>query len=410
MMTLRASAEANALRHPAFVRYWLAIGCTSFAVQIVSVSVGWEIYDITRNPLYLGYVGLAQFLPPLLLVLVTGLAADRFNRRFIMAACLALEALCALGLLAFTMSGPTDVAPVFGILVALGVGRAFLNPASDALAPNLVSKEAIAHAISLTTMIWQTATIAGPVAGGLLYGISGKAAYGTALGLVVVAAVLVLLIGRVPQSNVGEKTTLSSLFAGFAFIRKERLVLGAISLDIFAVLLGGAVALLPVYARDILQVGPWGLGLLRAAPGVGAILMALYLARQGIRDKAGIILFACVAAFGFFTMVFGLSTSVPLSIAALLLMGAGDMVSVYIRETLLQLWTPDEVRGRVNAVNRVFIGASNELGEFRAGTVAAWIGAVAAVTIGGAGTMAVSFFWSRWFPELRTARRLDGRG
>lgn len=410
MTTLRASAEANALRHPAFVRYWLAIGCASFAVQIMSVSVGWQIYDITRNPLYLGYVGLAQFLPPLLLVLVTGLAADRFNRRFIMAACLALEALCALGLLAFTWSQPTGVTPVFGILVALGVGRAFLNPASDALAPNLVPQEAIAHAISLTTMIWQTATIAGPVAGGLLYGISGEAAYGVALALVILAAVLVLLIGRVPQSNAGEKTTLASLFAGFAFIRREKLVLGAISLDLFAVLLGGAVALLPVYARDILEVGPWGLGLLRAAPGVGAILMALYLARRGIRDKAGVILFAFVAAFGFFTMVFGLSKSVPLSIAALVLMGACDMVSVYIRETLLQLWTPDEVRGRVNAVNRVFIGASNELGEFRAGTVAAWIGAVAAVTIGGAGTMAVSFFWSRWFPELRNARRLDGRG
>jgi sugar phosphate permease len=186
-------------------------------------------------------------------------------------------------------------------------------------------------------------------------------------------------------------------------------VLGAVSLDLFAVLLGGAVALLPVYARDILDVGPWGLGLLRAAPGIGAVAMALYLARRGIRDRAGVILFVCVAAFGVFTMVFGLSTSVPLSIAALILMGATDMVSVYIRETLLQLWTPDEVRGRVNAVNRVFIGASNELGEFRAGVVARLIGAVAAVALGGAGTVAVAFFWSRWFPELRSAKRLDGR-
>ena len=410
-MTLRASAEANALRHPKFVLYWLAIGCASFAVQIMSVSVGWEIYDITRDPIYLGYVGLAQFLPPLLLVLVTGLAADRFNRRFIMAGCLSLEALCALGLLLFTLSNPTKVTPVFGILVVLGIARAFMNPASDALAPNLVPKEAIAHAISLTTMIWQTANIAGPVAGGLLYGLAGEVAYGVALALVGMAAALVLSIGRVPQAaREEEETTLGTLFAGFTFIRKERLVLGAISLDLFAVLLGGAVALLPVYARDVLEVGPWGLGLLRAAPGVGAVAMALYLARHGIRDRAGVILFAFVAAFGFCTMVFGLSTWVPVSIAALVLMGACDMVSVYIRETLLQLWTPDEVRGRVNAVNRVFIGASNELGEFRAGVVAAWIGAVAAVTLGGAGTMAVAFFWSRWFPELRTARRLDGRG
>lgn len=410
-MTLRASAEANALRHPKFVLYWLAIGCASFAVQIMSVSVGWEIYDITRDPIYLGYVGLAQFLPPLLLVLVTGLAADRFNRRFIMAGCLSLEAVCALGLLLFTLSNPTKVTPVFGILVVLGIARAFMNPASDALAPNLVPKEAIAHAISLTTMIWQTANIAGPVAGGLLYGLAGEVAYGVALALVGTAAALVLAIGRVPQAaREEEETTLGTLFAGFTFIRKERLVLGAISLDLFAVLLGGAVALLPVYARDVLEVGPWGLGLLRAAPGVGAVAMALYLARHGIRDRAGVILFAFVAAFGFCTMVFGLSTWVPVSIAALVLMGACDMVSVYIRETLLQLWTPDEVRGRVNAVNRVFIGASNELGEFRAGVVAAWIGAVAAVTLGGAGTMAVAFFWSRWFPELRTARRLDGRG
>ena len=410
MTTLRASAEANALRHPKFVLYWLAVGCASFAVQIMSVAVGWQIYDITRDPLDLGYVGLAQFLPALLLVLVTGLAADRFNRRFIMAACLLLEAVCALGLVMFTLSEPSVVTPVFGILVVLGVARAFLNPASDALAPNLVPREAIAHAISLTTLIWQTATIAGPVAGGLLYGLGGEVAYGMALALVISAAGLVLAIGRVPQSaSTSEETTLGSLFAGFAFIRRQKIVLGAISLDLFAVLLGGAVALLPVYARDILDVGPWGLGLLRSAPGVGAVAMALVLARRGIRDRAGVILFVCVAAFGFFTLVFGLSTSVPLSIAALILMGATDMVSVYIRETLLQLWTPDEVRGRVNAVNRVFIGASNELGEFRAGVVARLIGTVGAVAMGGAGTMAVAFLWSRWFPELRTARRLDGR-
>jgi MFS family permease len=401
--------RANALRSRPFVFYWLALWAASFAVQIMSVSVGWQVYDITRNPLDLGFVGLAQFMPPLLLVLVTGLVADRFSRRVIMMLCLAVEAACALAFVLFTWSEPTEVWPVFAILVVLGMARAFMNPASDALAPNLVPKEAIAHGISLTSMAWQTSNIVGPVAGGLLYGIAGTAAYGTALALIITAVVLVTLIGGVPQSNHAEQTTLSTLFAGFTFIRKEKIVLGAISLDLFAVLLGGAVALLPVYARDILEVGPWGLGLLRGAPGVGAVLMALYLAKFGIRDRAGLILFAFVAAFGFFTMVFGLSTWVPLSIAALFLMGACDMISVYIRETLLQLWTPDEVRGRVNAVNRVFIGASNELGEFRAGVVAAWIGAVSAVALGGAGTMAVAFLWSRWFPELRTARKLDGR-
>jgi MFS family permease len=410
MTTRPASPEANALRHRPFVFYWLATGAAAFAVQIMSVAVGWQIYDITRNPLHLGYVGLAQFLPPLLLVLVTGLAADRFSRRFIMAACLGVEALCALGLVVFTLSHPTGVIPVFGILVVLGIARAFMNPAADALAPNLVPKAAIAHAISLNSMIWQIGNIVGPVFGGLLYGISGVVAYGTALLLVGTAGTLVLLIGRVPQQNHAQETSLSTLFAGFHFIKKEKIVLGAISLDLFAVLLGGAVALMPIFARDILDVGPLGLGLLRAAPGIGAVVMALYLARFGIKDHAGVILFVFVAGFGFFTVVFGLSTWVPLSIAALLMMGACDMISVYVRETLLQLWTPDDVRGRVNAVNRVFIGASNELGEFRAGVVAAWIGAVAAVVIGGAGTMGVAFFWSRWFPELRTARRLDGKG
>ncbi len=404
------SVSANALHHRPFVFYWLALWAANFGVQIISISVGWQVYDITRNPLHLGFVGLAQFLPPLLLVLVTGLVADTFNRRLIMGLCMVLEAVCALALIVFTWSSPTVVWPVFGILLLFGMARAFLNPASDALAPNLLPQEAIAHGISLNSMSWQIASIVGPVAGGLLYGISGSVAYGVAMALILLALTFVVLIGRVPQANHAEQTSLETLFAGFAFIRREKIVLGAVSLDLFAVLLGGAVALLPVYARDILEVGPWGLGLLRAAPGVGAVIMALYLAKFGIKDRAGIILFIFVAAFGFFTMVFGLSTWVPLSIAALALMGASDMISVYVRETLLQLWTPDEVRGRVNAVNRVFIGASNELGEFRAGVVAAWIGAVAAVALGGAGTMAVAYFWSRWFPELRTARKLDARG
>lgn len=405
-----ASPSANALHHPKFVYYWFASWATSFAVQIMSVSVGWQIYDITRDPLDLGLVGLAQFMPPLLMVLFTGLAADKFNRRLIMALCLLVEVGCAVALVLFTLAKPTVVWPVFIILVVLGFARAFYNPASDALAPNLVPQEAIAHGISLNSMSWQVANIAGPVAGGLLYGISGEVAYGVAAALVVLAVALIVPIGAVPQANHAGETSLGTLLAGFKFIRKEKIVLGAISLDLFAVLLGGAVALMPVYARDVLEVGPLGLGMLRAAPGVGAVIVALYLAKFGIKDRAGIILFVFVAAFGLFTVVFGLSTWVPLSIAALALMGATDMVSVYIRETLLQLWTPDDVRGRVNAVNRVFIGASNELGEFRAGVVAAWIGAVAAVTIGGAGTIAIAALWSRWFPELRTARRLDAPG
>ena len=412
-MTTTAPAAAapsdNALHHRPFVAYWLALWAAGFAVQIMSVAVGWQVYAITRNPLDLGLMGLVQFLPPLLLVLVTGFVADRMNRRLIMTACLCVEALCALALIAYTLSNPTSALPVFGILAVLGTARAFMNPAADALAPNLLPKEAIAHGISLNSMSWQIGNICGPVAGGLLYGISGEFAYGTALALVAAAIAGVVAIGRVPQENHAAETSLATLFAGFRFIRSEKIVLGAISLDLFAVLLGGAVALMPIYASDILHAGPIGLGLLRAAPGIGAVVMALYLARYGIKNRAGVVLFLFVAAFGLFTVLFGVSTWIPLSIFALAMMGASDMVSVYVRETLMQLWTPDEVRGRVNAVNRVFIGASNELGEFRAGVVAARLGAVAAVVVGGVGTMAVAALWSRWFPELRQARTLSGR-
>jgi MFS family permease len=409
MTVLDTPANANALRHPPFVAYWLAQWLAGFAVQILSVAVGWQVYAISHDPKDLGLIGLVQFLPPLVLVLVTGLAADAFNRRIIMGLCLTVEAFAAIALIVFTLSNPAVVWPVFGVLAVLGTARAFMNPAADALAPNLLPKQAIAHGISLNSLSWQIGNICGPVAGGLLYGISGTVAYGTALALILTAISCVVLIGTVDQQNHAEERTLRSLFAGFRFIRKESIVLGAISLDLFAVLLGGAIALMPIYASDILQTGPWGLGLLRAGPGIGAVAMAVYLSRYGIRDRAGILLFAFVAGFGVFTVIFGLSTSIPVSICALAMMGACDMVSVYIRETLMQLWTPDEVRGRVNAVNRVFIGASNELGEFRAGMVAARIGAVAAVTLGGAGTVAVAALWARWFPELRKARTLAGR-
>ena len=402
-------ASSNAFHHRPYVFYMLALGSAGFAVQIMSVSVGWQVYDLTRNPLDLGFVGLAQFLPALLMVLITGLVADKFNRRLIISICFAIEVLCAAGFLFITFNAGLGVLPIFGILVVLGFARAFMNPAADALAPNLLPPEAIAHGISLNSMIWQVTTITGPVAGGLLYGVSGSSAYATAMTLLMAAIAFVFFIGSVPQKNHAQETNLSTLLAGFKFIRHEKVVLGAISLDLFAVLLGGAVALMPVYARDILEVGPWGLGLLRSAPGVGAIVVALYLARFPIKDRAGVILFICVAAFGFSTLVFGLSTHVPVSITALMLMGGFDMVSVYVRETLMQLWTPDNVRGRVNAVNRVFIGASNELGEFRAGVMAAVIGTVAAVAVGGAGTMAVAGLWARWFPQLRVIKKLDGR-
>ena len=408
-MTTAEHRSANALYYPRFVKHVAALAAHGFAAQIMVVAVSWQVYELTNNPWDLGLIGLSQFLPALCLVLVTGLVADRFNRRLILATCLGLEFIAALGFVWFTLSDQTDVRYVFGILALLGMARAFFNPASDALSPNLLSREAIPHGISLNSMNWQITTITGPVFGGLLYGLGGQVAYGVAAALLVVAIACVALIGRVEQNNHVEETTIGTLLAGFRFIKSEPIVLGAISLDLFAVLLGGAVALMPIYAKDILQVDEVGLGLLRSAPGVGAVVMAIWLSKFGIKNHAGKILFSCVAAFGVFTVVFGVSTWLPLSLFALVMMGAMDMVSVYVRETLMQLWTPDAVRGRVNAVNRVFIGASNELGEFRAGSVAALLGAKTAVVIGGAGTVAVAMLWSWMFPALREAKRLEGR-
>lgn len=404
-----SQARFAAFRHSAFARFWLARFLTTFSTQIVSVGVGWQIYDLTRNPFDLGLVGVIQFLPALLLVLVTGAVADRFGRRLIMGLALLFEAGCAAALLALTFHGLASPVPIFVVLAVFGVARAFFGPASASLVANLVPAEDFANAVAWNSSAWQTATIVGPVAGGLLYGLSAEAAYATAAAFMIAASVLIFSIPKPAQHSVTEKTSTDTLFAGFRYIWGEKIVLGAISLDLFAVLLSGAVALLPVYARDVLELGPWGLGLLRAAPGVGAIVVAVWLAGHPIRDHAGLVMFVFVALFGLFTAIFGISTMPWLSIAALALIGATDMVSVYIRETLIQLWTPDRVRGRVNAVNGVFVGASNELGEFRAGTMAALIGTVPAVVFGGVGAVAVAGIWAWAFPELRKIRRLDGR-
>lgn len=403
------SPQASVFRHRGFRNYWLARLLVSFATQIISVAVGWQVYDLTRNPFDLGIVGLVQFLPSLLLVLVTGAVADRYNRRAIMAICLALEAVVCAGLVVFTVSRTAEVWPVFALLAVFGVARAFMGPASQSLVPNLVPPADLSTAIAWNSSSWQIATITGPVAGGLLYGLSEYAAYGAALTLLAVAAVLVGLIPKPVQLRSEQAKSLAALFAGFRYVWSEKVVLGAISLDLFAVLLGGAMALLPVYARDILHAGPWGLGLLRAAPGIGALIVAAWLTRNTIRNHAGLIMFIFVGGFGFFTSIFGASTVVWLSVLALALAGACDMISVYVRETLIQLWTPDDVRGRVNAVNMVFIGASNELGEFRAGLSAFLFGAVPAVVFGGVGTIAVAVLWAIWFPQLRMVRRLDGK-
>lgn len=410
-MTLHDAASTpseRAFSYPSYRYFWTTICAASFAAQIMSVSVGWQVYDITRNPFYLGLVGLAQFLPALVLVLITGLTADKFSRQRIMQISLAVEIGCSLVLLSFaSISGAHEVWPIYLVLITLGTARAFIGPAGSSLAPNLVPAPALSNAVAMNATAWQLATIVGPVAGGLLYGVSPWLAYGVAGALVVLALISVSMIKAPAQKPHDQETSITTLLAGFRYIWGEKVVLGAISLDLFAVLMGGAVALMPVFARDILETGPWGLGLLRAAPGVGAIVTALFLSRYPVRDHAGVTLFIFVAGFGFFTMLFGLSTSIWFSVPLLALIGACDMVSVSIRETIMQLWTPDSVRGRVNAVNSVFIGASNELGEFRAGMMATVIGASAAVALGGAATVAVAGIWSQIFPGIRKQRTLD---
>ena len=396
-----------AFRHGSYSRFFTARFLSAFAIQIVSVAVGWQMYDVTGSALYLGLIGLFQFLPSLLLILVTGSVADRYNRRMIVALCMVLGGCCAAALLALTLANAFSPWPVFGILIVFGIERAFMGPAVQSLAPNLVPEVDLPNAIAWNSSSWQAAAITGPVVGGLLYGISAVTAYTVALAFFALAAVLMFSIPKPAQRSPAGAVSWDSMLAGFRFISKEKIVLGAISLDLFAVLLGGAVALMPIFARDILTLGPWGLGLLRAAPGAGAIIVAVLLASYPIRHRAGLYMFIGVALFGAGTIVFGLSRDVWVSVAALALMGAADMMSVYVRETLIALWTPDELRGRVNAVNMVFVGASNELGEFRAGTMASLVGAVPAVVIGGIGTLAVAAIWAASFPKLRQIDSLD---
>jgi MFS family permease len=402
----------SAFAYTSFRLYWMARFLNGFATQIISVAVGWQIYDETRNAFLLGLVGLVQFAPALVLVLVTGTVADRYNRRMVLAVSIALEAFCVAALAAFWMlhagrlGGQGIVWPVFVILTLFGIARAFLTPAVQSLAANLVPRESFPNAVAWNSSAMQASFTIGPAVGGLLYGISSLVPYAVAFALFGAAAVSTLLIPKPPQKTTSEPRSIETMLAGFRYIWSNPVVLGAISLDMFAVLLGGATALLPVFARDILDVGPWGLGFLRSAAGVGALVMVAWLVRNPIRDNAGKVMFACVAVYGLAILVFGLSTTLWLSLPALFVMGAADMVSVNVRSTLIQLATPDDLRGRVSAVNSVFIGASNEVGEFRAGTMAAFIGAVPAVVIGGAGTLVITALWARLFPALYNKRRL----
>lgn len=395
----------SALQYPDFARFITARFLATLAVQMQSVAVGWQVYALTGDVLDLGLIGLAQFLPFIALVLIAGQVADRRERRRILTFCYALEVLCGLLLLAFTLSGLRVVWPVFAVMVLFGVARAFSMPTSQAITPNLVPPASFGNAVALNSSSFQVATIVGPTLGGVLY-LAGPAVVYTSVALLLVVSVVLMTAvrvhGQVPNT---EPAGWHTVLEGLRFVRSRPVVLGAISLDLFAVLFGGATAMLPAYASDVLRVGPTGLGLLRTAPGVGAALIALLLAFTPIMRNVGRWMFGGVFVFGAATVVFGLSQSFALSLAALFLLGAGDMVSVYIRHVLVQLETPDAIRGRVSAVNAVFIGASNELGEFESGVTARWFGLVPSVVIGGIATLAVAGIWGRLFPSLRSIDR-----
>jgi MFS family permease len=404
-----SQAGRIAFTHPDFVLFQIARFLIVAAVEMQAVAVGWQVYDISKRALDLGLVGLAQFLPGILLFLVSGHASDRFERRKVLASCYAGFAVCSGLLLLIAQHGGHSVRPIYIVLVLLGVVRSFNGTASRSILPLLVPDEHFANAVAWNATTFQTATILGPSFGGILYAaFRGPSAVYAAATLTAVGALISMFRIKIrPQVRRREPVTLKTVLAGLHFIWRQKLILGAISLDLFAVLLGGAVALLPVYAREILHTGPWGLGLLRTAPGVGAAFMAVALAHRPLRGRSGPTLLWAVAGFGFCTIVFGISTSLALSLISLICLGASDMVSVIIRATLVQLRTPDEMRGRVMSVDMVFIGTSNELGQFESGLTAQWFGTVPAVLLGGVGTLLVIAVWAWMFPGLRRAGELS---
>jgi MFS family permease len=406
-MSARGANRLAVFGNRDFSLYLAARFLGTLAVQMQTVAVGWQVYEVTRDPLDLGLIGLSQFLPFVLSILPAGHLADSRDRRRIVTACYALEGVCALLLLAIVLRGLTEATPVFAVMTLFGIARAFQMPTGQALLPNLVPSEQFGAAVAINSSTWQIATIAGPALGGFVYLAGAPVVYASAAGLFAIAVALTLALrAGGDRGQPREAASLETLLLGLKFVRRRRTVLGAISLDLFAVLFGGATALLPVYAADVLHAGPDGLGWLRSAPAIGAAVCGIVLSLMPITRRVGRHMFGGVLVFGAATIVFGLSTSFWLSMIALVAMGAGDMVSVYIRHLLVQLETPDAIRGRVSAVNAVFIGASNELGEFESGVTAAWFGTVAAVVVGGCATLAVAASWTRLFPELARMDRL----
>jgi MFS family permease len=409
---LSASSPAvppgSVMRHRPFALFWSARVMSSVAFQMMSVAIGWQIYSITHSAFALGLVGLAQFLPMFVLTLVVGHVADRYDRRTIAFVCQAIQGVAALTLCIATWRGLTDQGLIYLIAAIAGSARAFESPSMAALLPNLIARAQLQYATAWSTSANQTAQILGPAMGGVLYGLGALTVYG-AVSVAFVGAAVLLASTRTEQAvRMRTPLTFESLFSGIAFVRCKPVILGALSLDLFAVLLGGATALLPVFARDILHAGPWALGVLRAAPAVGALAGSIYLAHFPLRQRAGTAMFGGVIAFGVATIVFGLSRNIIISMIALAALGASDVISVVVRMSLVQLQTPDDMRGRVGAINSLFIGTSNQLGEFESGMTAGLFGAVPAVLLGGVGTIAVALLWMRLFPGLRATKSLEG--
>jgi MFS family permease len=386
--------------------FWSRIS-VNIALQMQAVAVGWQIYDLTGSALDLGLIGLVQFLPPLCLTLPAGQIADRHDRRRILLACYAIELVAMLGLVLLTLFVAAPVTGIFAMLLLSGIARAFESPAVQAILPTMVPREIFGRAVAATSSGSKLATIVGPALGGLVYALGPDWVYGIGCLLLCVTVISFARLDRPPMPEIRAALGWSSMMAGLGFIRRRQSVLGAISLDLVAVLFGGATALLPIFARDILDLGPVGLGFLRAAPAAGAFLVALYLARTPIARAGGQLMFASVALFGLATILFGLSHNVLLSALALMTTGIADQVSVVIRMTLVQSATPEEMRGRVAAVNSLFIGTSNQLGAFESGVTADWFGAVGSVLLGGVVTLLSTVLWAWWFPSLRRVGRPD---
>ena len=399
-------------RQRAFMRMWFARLFGTTGNQMLMVAVGWQMYELTGSAWDLGLVGLYQFLPALLLTLVAGHVADRLHRARIVAACLVTQALVALILVAATQgwgapAGWASRGLLLAMSVLLGVARAFQMPAQQALTPVLVPPAMLPRAMAFSSAGMQAAIITGPALGGVIFVAGATVVYSVCAFLFAVGCALIAVVRYDHAPPPREPVSLRTLLAGAEFVWQRKALLGAVSLDLFAVLLGGATALLPMFAKDILQVGPWGLGLLRAAPAVGALLTSAVLTRWPLERRVGRVMLVAVAVYGVCMLVFGLSTSMPLSLAALAVSGGADMVSVVVRQTLVQIETPNEMRGRVSAVNSVFIGASNQLGEFESGATAALLGPVGSVVAGGIGTLLVAALWLKGFPELAHRDRMS---